>query len=633
MTGGPFATSHGSHLDAFSPKSSVPSVHGSVFNAAQALKVYSHGRGGGGLEELRAAATESTVQWALHRIEIGSGVFKRTKLVAFVIHGGETPVVKKGRALSHSNEVVQMLGYVHATVEVESVAELTLDLLVEKAFSNFVADVAEGGDEEDHGQLRRRYVEACHAHRLQRQKTMMMMKSGTNNGKRVSTKKFQQILSASKRRSSSASEVNWCLKEKKISKEVALGSVASSSGPYNWILLDPVSQELVDAGNGGVDEMSCFVDHRRFFCGLLRLSFGGTEKEPDAKFTRHVFVQWEGHDVHEQNLARGRSQVQQCRAQVCRVCDTVAFGIVAKSKEDLHIERLVSDLKQNFGEEASLGDVSVDGYLMSLAQEQLATVEEKERLQSGFETAEHDWSSDDSDGSSEESFADCVSMSDEGINFDPVEAVREVRNGAGIWNWVLLSLDHAPGCGEMHLPYVTQHSASLPQVSTRKLNQSAFEMKSTNLVGSLPRNTHLNVSHAPKAPELLCGHLEKLHGSVWERFFFQIQNHHIVWWRCQEDATAHAASEVHCSCMGCINLLPATIVVQENSRNKAGFTVDVSWGGRFSTDSARHRIFSFDSSRSEHSRALWVDAISTHAVYAVQARESNAQAPGEHQET
>lgn len=96
-----------------------------------------------GIGELADKVDATTVSYVLCRIPIGSGSFKREKLVVLHLQMEACPPLKRGRINTKGAEVKRMLGDVNAVIQCTVPSELSLDSVL-AALTRFVA--ADAGD-------------------------------------------------------------------------------------------------------------------------------------------------------------------------------------------------------------------------------------------------------------------------------------------------------------------------------------------------------------------------------------------------------------------------------------------------------------------------------------------------------
>lgn len=233
------------------------------------------GAGKGGVDELQLHLKDSSVQWALVRVSLGSGCFQREKTMFLHMNGANCPAVRRWRA----NELTQKAQYVLAgecegflSLEVNHVSDVTHERILSRIQHLFVVDNVDGHHcgwtikgKAKTGRLRRRVTEPS-------------FPSDRNAPRIVSVPS-----SPSRFRFESVRD--------------ALRSVADTMGAWNWLLVGPdaSSLPLVSGGSGCVDEMCASLREHSgtVLFGVVRLSFGTGR----LRCVKHVFVHATGEQV------------------------------------------------------------------------------------------------------------------------------------------------------------------------------------------------------------------------------------------------------------------------------------------------------------------------------------------------
>lgn len=300
--------------------------------------------------------------WALHRFQVGSGTFLRTKMVAIHLNSQDTPAVQRGWLNSRTQEVQAMLGDVHATLEVTTPEELNTKTFCERLQRLFAAD--------DLGEyslqaLQRDYesaVQQCTQHR-----------------------QLQLCQDAARERRESPSPTRQPQPE--VTAEMALRAVGTEGGSHNWALLEP-SMRLHACGSGGLEEMKQHLADDQVLFGVLRLSFGkstssrrsaafslpgrgcstsgGASSSSTARVTKHVFVHWMGPRVGAVQRGRWNAHGQEATLEVGRHC-AVAMRKEARRLQDVSLEDIIADLRRLTA--LDVAAISSEGYFAALLEE------------------------------------------------------------------------------------------------------------------------------------------------------------------------------------------------------------------------------------------------------------------------
>jgi len=305
------------------------------------------GAGAGGVAELRRHFDSAGVAWALHRFQVGSGTFLRTKLVAIHLNGEDTPAVHRGRLNSRGPEAFALLGDVHATLEVTKPEELTAKGLCQRLLPLFASDNL--GDHSLQA-LQREYESAVQRTRQARAPEFVPP---------ASPAPVREDVGAAQ----------------------ALRAVGAEVGPFNWVLLEPTKLELHACGAGGLEEMKKHLAEDKVLFGVLRLSFGGGAKRAaltpstltptgasGGRLAKHVMVHWMGPGVGAVKRGRWNARAQEAATEIGRHC-AVAFRREARREADLDLEDILRDLRRLTALDAAALRLSAEGYFAALLEE------------------------------------------------------------------------------------------------------------------------------------------------------------------------------------------------------------------------------------------------------------------------
>jgi len=315
------------------------------------------GVGDGGVEELAAHLDDSTVSWALLRFQVGGGTFARSKTVAIHGNGAETPVMLRGWLNARKTEMLPMLGDVNAHVEVTSAKELTIEFLCERLLPLFSSDSLDY---------------SLQALRAEYGKTVAQMQQKAEEAAR---KQAEEEADAAK-----ALVVTYMP-----TREEALRAVGEDRCSYNWALLEPNKLELYAAGFGGVDEMKAALDPDRVLFGILRLSFGCSDRAAAAlgvvalrfvpPITKHIFIHWVGPSVGVVRRGKWNARLNEA-CKIIAAGSATAFKREAHGLNDLELEDLVCELRRLTVVDGSAakdgfasGRITEEEYFLALAEE------------------------------------------------------------------------------------------------------------------------------------------------------------------------------------------------------------------------------------------------------------------------
>lgn len=358
---GPISPSGGQDLAG--PRCSEPRLSSSRLPVALAVEGQGPvllGAGCGGVEEMAGLLDESTVQWALIRIRLGSGSFRRQKLIFLHINGADCPAVQRGHLNSHTADVQKLLRGAdgesfHASLEVTHSSEVTTEELLARVGSCFVAD--------DLGN---------HSVRWARQAAELHVGVG-----KVTQK--AGVLEAMPEKDSQTRRVRLPgMSDETIftSGREALRAVAEPLGRWNWTLIgpDPESLPIIGGGAGSIDELQeCLATHEdEVLFGVLRLGFGAGR----LRRTKHVFFHANGARVAA--VRRGKlGAVRRRMEQAVKHLVHCSLAVEVNSPDDLLLEGLIERLRRSAiidddileGDDASLSTFSTEAFRKALAEE------------------------------------------------------------------------------------------------------------------------------------------------------------------------------------------------------------------------------------------------------------------------
>jgi len=271
------------------------------------------GAGSGGVDEMRAQLNESTVQWGLLRFSIGSGTFKRNKMLLIHFNGDSCSGLARAKLNSHGHKAEAAFGDTNAKLTMGEKAECDLDNIFRETKAVFAGD--------DIGNFSIGDMKADYEKMLAstRKKAIEAMLAGDDE-------------SAPKRKTA---------KEMGVSGEKALELVRKPMGPFNWALFvpDPANLELWDAGSLSVAEMQTLLPEDQVLCGLVRMGFG------TGKFrrTKWVSIWWVGSKVSAvkkgQMLGSGKDQVM-------RKINSGGITLEGATVDDVSVDEVIDKVRR-----------------------------------------------------------------------------------------------------------------------------------------------------------------------------------------------------------------------------------------------------------------------------------------------
>jgi len=208
---------------------------------------------------------DSTVQFALADIVLGTGSFKRHKMVFVHIQGEKAGAVAKGRLNTLKGAVKDAFGSTHAEVQIYGADECTPEHFLETLSKVIKVD--------DMGGF-----------------SISKMKAD-----------YEAMIAAAGPSSVAGGDVLARAATRKTAAEMgtveagkALEAVKQTLGPFNWVLFKPSRKlELLNAGSMSVSEMTKWLADDQVAFGLLRMGFGV------GKFRRikWICLHWSGDRV------------------------------------------------------------------------------------------------------------------------------------------------------------------------------------------------------------------------------------------------------------------------------------------------------------------------------------------------
>eukprot|EP00038_Savillea_parva_P030749 m.80055 g.80055 ORF g.80055 m.80055 type:complete len:576 (+) comp9319_c0_seq3:41-1768(+) len=306
------------------------------------------GAGSGGVDEMQKHLDDSTIQWGLLRFTLGSGTFKRNKMILIHFNGDNVSGLHKAKLNRHGPEVTRLFGDTAAKLTMDEVADVTLDNVIKQTSKLFTADahmdVSIGDIKSEYEQMlletRRQEIEA-------------MIKGDADTAKRQTAKAMG------------------------VSTAEALKLVHKPLGPFNWALfsIDGTQINLWDAGSLGVAEMTKLLPKDEILCGVVRMGFG------TGKFrrTKWISLWWSGSEVgaHKRGSVLGASKEKAMKEM------HASISMEGESPEDFSLEAIIDKVRRSavidgdgidekgnsWESEKDGGPFSLDAYYAALEEE------------------------------------------------------------------------------------------------------------------------------------------------------------------------------------------------------------------------------------------------------------------------
>lgn len=339
------------------------------------------GAGPGGAEEMAKVLDDTTVQWALLRIRLGSGSFRRQKLLFLHLNGANCPAVKRGQLNSHTADVQKLLRGAdgesfHASLEVTRSSEVSTEELFSRIANCFITD--------DLGNHSVEWVTRG-------------MELGQGAGKTVQKAIVTEATPTTDVRARRVRLPGMSEEKTFKSGRDALRAVESLLGSWNWVLLgpDPETLPIKGGGSGSIDELQeCLAQHEEeVLFGVLRLSFGAGR----LRRTKLVFFHANGARVAA--VRRGKlGAVRPKMEQAVKDLVHCSMSLEVNSTDDLSLEGLIERLRRTAiidddvleGDRATRSSLSLDAYRKAQAEERrmVSTEAEPPAVKSAAEAAQ-----------------------------------------------------------------------------------------------------------------------------------------------------------------------------------------------------------------------------------------------------
>jgi len=320
------------------------------------------GSGCGGVDEMRSFADPRSVQWALARFEIGSGSFRRHKVLLLHVNGDDCPMVRRGHLNGCTPEVMKFLrekaeGF-HASLELRTKADMTAEAIFKRVHHVFVSDDISGsgaiGGSYSIEAMLADYKKQIEILTAQRQARPSILRRQIENECVQASPSIVEVANCE------CSEPNMTHEQEEqpaptpspppsiasfyTTGHDALKAVGSAHGLWNWVLVAANARlDLVAGGNGSVDEMRELLSSRQdtVLFGMLRLPFGGGRLQR----VKHVFVQSIGEKTGIVQRGRLSTMRPQMRQAFTKYADCPVALEVSRSI-DLSLESVVEKVRR-----------------------------------------------------------------------------------------------------------------------------------------------------------------------------------------------------------------------------------------------------------------------------------------------
>lgn len=280
--------------------------------ARQRQGVFVVGAGSGGVDEMRESLDENTVQWGLLRFSIGSGTFKRNKLLLIHFQGEHCSGLTKAKINKHGHLVEKDFGDTAAKLTMSEKEEVTLENILSEGKRVLVGDNLGNYSMADMKADYEKMLAATRAKAIE-----AMLKGDGETEKRKTAKDLG------------------------VSGEKALELVRKPMGAFNWALFkpDPTTLDLWDAGSLSVAEMHTVLPEDEVLCGLIRMGFGTGQ----FRRTKWIGIWWSGGKVSAvkkgQMLGTGKDQMM-------KKINSGGLNMEGSSEDDLSLEAIIDKVRR-----------------------------------------------------------------------------------------------------------------------------------------------------------------------------------------------------------------------------------------------------------------------------------------------
>lgn len=269
---------------------------------------------------------DHTVQFGLIKIDIGSGSFKRSKMVFVHLQGENAGAVAKGRLNTMKGSVKEAVGATHAEVQVYSAEECTTEAVLKQLGSVMSMDDMGGFS----------IAKMTEDYEAMIASAGPALAAGGDILARAATRQ-------------TAAEMGT------VEAAKALEAVKQPLGPFNWALFKPsATLELHNAGSMSVNEMTKWLAADQVLFGLLRMGFGV------GKFRRvkWICLHWSGESVSP--VKRGRANAT--KKDVLKALEPFSLTISASDHDEMSLESIIEKVKRTAVVDGGDADTDEDPY-------------------------------------------------------------------------------------------------------------------------------------------------------------------------------------------------------------------------------------------------------------------------------
>eukprot|EP01060_Flectonema_neradi_P029738 TRINITY_DN4174_c0_g1_i3.p1 TRINITY_DN4174_c0_g1~~TRINITY_DN4174_c0_g1_i3.p1 ORF type:complete len:607 (+),score=165.11 TRINITY_DN4174_c0_g1_i3:109-1821(+) len=270
-------------------------------------------RGDGIFDDASYHLNDKRVQFLLVQIPLGTGTFKRKKLIMINFHGPDCPPMERAKDVQQTGAVADIFGDCHASLTISSDEECCLDHVLKELKHVFVSDNGDFSIES----LKKEITDRVEEGRQQQQEAIMQAAATMAELPNLRPTAADMGLSA----------------------EDVMKEIRKPLGAMNWALFeaDPSALKLIDAGSDSIPEMQSNLDDSKVMFGIIRLGFG----MGSFRRTKWVCVTFVGSSIGA--VARGKALNNKGELEMMLKPHQVSIEI--QGSEDLTVEGVIEKVR------------------------------------------------------------------------------------------------------------------------------------------------------------------------------------------------------------------------------------------------------------------------------------------------
>eukprot|EP00397_Hematodinium_sp_SG-2012_P000354 GEMP01000354.1.p1 GENE.GEMP01000354.1~~GEMP01000354.1.p1 ORF type:complete len:1705 (+),score=411.12 GEMP01000354.1:160-5274(+) len=307
--------------------------------------------GDGGVSEMRDYVDDERVLWSLLRFTTGEGAFERVKFIILHLNGDKTPIIRRGRHNARKDEVLRLMGDVHASLEFTLKEELTLDALCCKLLPLFSLDVNSNSDRISNYSGMKSMRSAYDKMLKRNRRTRLLSLPATSHASNSALPSFSECINAIQTHNpASAQQFNWML-------------VYPSEGSSTASDAHP---RMHSAGFQSVAQIREHLEPNLVQFGLVRMEFcfsNGSKQE------KYLMIHWTGGKVEPGKRAQWNASFKTVEKHFAQV-GVISCVIQASDYNELGVDKIIEQVRQCAGgDEEMVSELTVDAYFEGLEEE------------------------------------------------------------------------------------------------------------------------------------------------------------------------------------------------------------------------------------------------------------------------